>query len=250
MFFELGRHFWEYQRRKTNCFNGIKKVMYNVFSCIGEKQRTRYEYLHRSMSRLPIYWSESECMHEVQKRNFFSEEIMKQYSGYSSFEVIRDTWEYYNSHVSENIPVNWMTYVELNHRLPELLLNRVDKMSMAASIECRVPFLDHKFVKLCMSIPGQLKYKNNIPKYILKKAVSNMLPADIIYRKKQGFGLPVNEWFNKRVGTYMNVIIDEFVRESGFINTQYVSDNKYNKIYEDKKWMVYNLAACWKANIC
>lgn len=236
--------------RKTQSFNMIKRFACNVFWGIGEEQRTRYEYLHRSMNNLPIYWSESECMHEVQKKKLFSEEVMKQYSGYSSFEAIRGTWEYYNSHVRENIPVNWMTYVELNHRLPELLLNRVDKMSMAASIECRVPFLDHKFVELCMSIPGRLKYKDNMPKYILKKAVSNILPEDIVYRKKQGFGLPVNEWFDKRVGKHIDVIIDEFVRESGFINTRYVSDNKCNRIYEDKKWMLYNLAACWKSNVC
>ena len=63
-----------------------------------------------------------------------------------------------------------MTYLDLNLRLPELLLMRVDKMSMGVSLEARVPFLDHKFVELSMSIPAAVKTKNDL-KYILKKAV-------------------------------------------------------------------------------
>ena len=56
----------------------------------------------------------------------------------------------------EKTPVKWMTYVDLNLRLPELLLMRLDKMGMGASLETRVPFLDHKFVELAMSIPEQV----------------------------------------------------------------------------------------------
>jgi asparagine synthase (glutamine-hydrolysing) len=87
-----------------------------------------------------------------------------------------------------------MIYVEFKHRLPELLLMRVDKMSMAASIEARVPFLDHRIVEYSMTIPRELKIKNGETKYILKKAVEGIIPHNIIYRRKQGFGAPVNEW--------------------------------------------------------
>ncbi|MBI3586607.1 MAG: asparagine synthase (glutamine-hydrolyzing) [Ignavibacteriales bacterium] len=87
-----------------------------------------------------------------------------------------------------------MIYLEFKNRLPELLLMRVDKVSMATSIEARVPFLDHRLVEYTMTIPRHFKIKNGEPKYILKKAVEGIIPNNIIYRKKQGFAAPVNEW--------------------------------------------------------
>jgi asparagine synthase (glutamine-hydrolysing) len=83
-----------------------------------------------------------------------------------------------------------MTYLDLNLRLPELLLMRVDKMSMGVSLEGRVPFLDHKFVELAMSIPTAVKTRNGELKHILKKAVRGVIPDEIIDRPKQGFGVP------------------------------------------------------------
>ena len=80
-----------------------------------------------------------------------------------------------------------MIYWELKNRLPELLLMRVDKMTMATSVEARVPFLDHKLVEFAMRIPWRLKIKNGETKYILKKAVEGLIPRNIIYRKKIGF---------------------------------------------------------------
>lgn len=89
-----------------------------------------------------------------------------------------------------------LLFVELNQRLAEILLMRVDKIGMANSIEARVPFLDHRLVEYTMSIPDKFKVPNYIePKYLLKKAVEDILPHNIIYRKKQGFAAPVDKWF-------------------------------------------------------
>ncbi len=88
-----------------------------------------------------------------------------------------------------------MLYVELKQRLPELLLMRADKMSMAASIEAREPFLDHKLIEFMMHVPPALLFKNNTTKYLLKKVAEQFLPHDIIYRKKVGFGAPTATWF-------------------------------------------------------
>jgi asparagine synthase (glutamine-hydrolysing) len=77
--------------------------------------------------------------------------------------------------------------IELKNRLPELLLMRVDKMSMAQSIETRVPFLDVDLVEFALQIPSQLKFRKGETKYILKKAAEGILPDDIIYRQKMGF---------------------------------------------------------------
>ncbi len=83
------------------------------------------------------------------------------------------------------------------------VLMKVDKMSMANSLEVRVPYLDHHFVELSASIPGNLKLKGFTTKYILKKTMSGLLPKNIIYRKKQGFSLPIKNWLRDELKEYM-----------------------------------------------
>ncbi len=90
-----------------------------------------------------------------------------------------------------------MTYLEFKHRLPELLLMRCDKMTMATSVEGRVPFLDHHLVEFAFQIPAHLKYRNGETKYILKKACEGILPHDVIYRTKMGFAAPTKRWFKQ-----------------------------------------------------
>jgi asparagine synthase (glutamine-hydrolysing) len=88
-----------------------------------------------------------------------------------------------------------ITYMELKLRLPEHLLMRVDKLTMAHSIEARVPFLDHDVVDFAMRLPLSYKQRDGVGKYLLKRAAEPYLDHDMIYRKKQGFGAPMESWF-------------------------------------------------------
>jgi asparagine synthase (glutamine-hydrolysing) len=134
-----------------------------------------------------------------------------------------------------------MTYLDLNLRLPELLLMRVDKMSMAAGLEARVPFLDHKFVELAMSIPEAVKTKNGTLKYILKKAVRNVIPDELIDRKKQGFGVPVHEWYYTRYGEYVSREVKEFCDSSDCFSWKDISP-----CLPHRGWALLNVALWWK----
>jgi asparagine synthase (glutamine-hydrolysing) len=93
-----------------------------------------------------------------------------------------------------------MTYLELKNRLAELLLMRVDKMTMANSVEARVPFLDQDVVEFAMALPPRLRATRTSGKVLLKRAVSRLLPRDIVERPKQGFVAPVEEWFRGELG--------------------------------------------------
>ncbi|MFY7999221.1 MAG: asparagine synthase (glutamine-hydrolyzing) [Candidatus Kapaibacteriota bacterium] len=100
-----------------------------------------------------------------------------------------------------------MAYFEFAHRLPELLLMRIDKITMAHGLEARVPFLDHRLVEYTMQLPEHVKvprlaHEGGETKHLLKRAVADILPHDIIYRPKQGFVAPVNEWFRKPLKSY------------------------------------------------
>jgi asparagine synthase (glutamine-hydrolysing) len=97
-----------------------------------------------------------------------------------------------------------MTYLELKLRLPELLLMRVDKITMATSVEARVPFLDHHLVEYALGVPRSLKVAGTTGKHILKRALEDILPHDLLYEPKRGFGAPVREWFRNGLGGWFD----------------------------------------------
>lgn len=121
-------------------------------------------------------------------------------SRFDSSDVVERFWR-----EAEDAPIatdllQKMTYLELKQRLAELLLMRVDKMTMATSVEARVPFLDHEFVEFAFALPERMKVRDGVGKYALKRAVGGLVPDDIIHRPKQGFGAPVSEWFRGEFG--------------------------------------------------
>ncbi len=136
--------------------------------------------------------------------------------------------------------------IELTNRLPELLLMRVDKMSMANSIETRVPFLDEDLVEFALTIPSALKYKNGETKYILKKAAEGIIPDDIIYRKKWGFcGSATNMLTGKLLSFAHGKIINSSMTKT-FFNQEYIEylfrqHQKQPRFNSFKIWNLLNL---------
>lgn len=102
-----------------------------------------------------------------------------------------------------------MSLFELSQMLPNHLLMKVDKMTMAHSIEARVPFLDHKLTELALSLPPKYKIRNNAGKYILRKCMSTILPEEIFSRKKHGFILPLHKWLRRDMKQHvLSVLLD------------------------------------------
>jgi asparagine synthase (glutamine-hydrolysing) len=93
-----------------------------------------------------------------------------------------------------------MTYLELRQRLPELLLARMDRISMASSVEGREPFLDHELVEFAMALPPDMKYRDGRGKHVVREAMRDALPPTILSRPKQGFGSPMEEWLRGGFG--------------------------------------------------
>jgi asparagine synthase (glutamine-hydrolysing) len=145
----------------------------------------------------------------------------------------------------ERSHLNWMTYLDLNIRLPELLLMRVDKMAMGVGLEGRVPFLDHKFVELAMSIPTSVKVGNGELKFILKKSVRGLIPDELIDRKKQGFGVPVHEWFLDKLGTYAERQLREFCHRTDFFDRN-AAMSLIRQRRSKQVWYMLNFALWWK----
>jgi asparagine synthase (glutamine-hydrolysing) len=143
-----------------------------------------------------------------------------------------------------------MIYLEFKLRLPELLLMRVDKITMSVSLEARVPYLDHRLVEFAASVPSRFKVRPNQGKYVLKQGVRGMVPDFVLDAKKKGFGAPMAEWLAP--GPFLNHIQDRILRsrlqDEGIINYDVVK--RLLALQQSGKvnlsmyiWGLYNLTA-------
>jgi asparagine synthase (glutamine-hydrolysing) len=126
----------------------------------------------------------------------------------------------------EEMPLlNRMLYLECKHFLSDHNLNYTDKMSMAAGVEVRVPLLDRDLVRLATTLPVQYKQKGTENKWIFKKAMEGLLPREVIYRPKSGFGVPLRSWLHgplkKMVG---DILSEEALHKRGWFNPAAVSN--------------------------
>jgi asparagine synthase (glutamine-hydrolysing) len=224
---------------------GLKSIGVGMLNAFGHKDAFYTELLRRGASGVPVFWGGAEALYESQKKSLLSPALRKQFDGFTSWEALRPYRRFFEENAREASEMNWMTYLDLKYRLPELLLMRVDKMSMAVSLEGRVPFLDHKFVELAMSIPSQMKLKGGTSKYLLKKALRGVIPDEIIDRKKQGFGVPVYEWFQDRLGTKIKADTEEFLRETDWFDADAVR-TLVNTGKPSQVWYFYNLVLWWQ----
>ena len=110
--------------------------------------------------------------------------------------------------VSEDA-LNRMMNVDAQTQLPDDLLMLTDRMSMAVSLECRVPLLDHELVELAARIPQEIKVRGGRLKHVMKKAVTNLLPRDILERKKRGFGTPMGAWLKTQLAPVVQDLLSE-----------------------------------------
>ena len=223
----------------------LKKMGLAGLRLLGRQKTLYYEWLRRGANNLPVFWGGAEAFTETQKQNLLSERLRNKFRNFSSWEAIKPTHDRFRQKAWEQKPLQWMSYMDLNMRLPELLLMRVDKMSMGVSLESRVPFLDHKFVELAMSIPEAVKTRNGNLKHILKKSVRGLIPDELIDRKKQGFGVPIHEWFLDRLGARVSKELSEFTEKTDFFNSTVVEEIMRNR-KTPLAWYLFNLALWWK----
>ncbi len=132
-----------------------------------------------------------------------------------------------NTYFSGNDFLTQLTYFDIKNYLAEDLLMKPDKMCMAFAIEARVPYLDYRLVEYSFSIPSSMKLRGNTTKYILKKALRNYLPSDVISRKKQPFHMPLDEWLSKGLKDYFWEMLQ------GDINKELFEPRHIKKIFDN-----------------
>ena len=228
--------------------NFLKKIIIRIYKIFNIQYKYTADLLKRSIEKKPIFWGGAEAFSSYEKNEIFSNEFKEKLRSIDSWDCIKPHYEFFKKNAKFKNIENWMTYLDLKIRLPELILMRIDKMSMATSLEARVPFLDHKLVEKTIDLPKTIKVKKGKLKYLLKDIVKDFLPNEILTRKKQGFGLPLKEWFESGLGIDEKQIINEFVNKTNFFkkeSIQKIIDRKG----DTRIWFILNLAIWWKVFI-
>ncbi len=118
---------------------------------------------------------------------------------------------------------NAVMLADISCYLQDDILFLTDKMTMATSLECRVPLLDHRLVELSLRIPSSFKIRNNVQKHILKKLGERYLPREVLYRQKEGFGSPVWLWVNEYRNLYFDDLLENgYLQQNGLIDKRFI----------------------------
>lgn len=203
----------------------IRKFNFNILKplFISFNQYLALDYLDRAAHSQEQYWSGIPMLTNQEIFELFSEK---------SNNRVQNTHQYAKSLHNQALQFNSKAdysqrsiFLEINQRLPEMLLDRVDKMGMANSIEARVPFLDHRLVELGFALNFQDKIPDkHTTKYLFKKAAKNIIPDEIISRKKQGFAAPISEWFrNEWYGYTKEKIEHSYLVREGIFNKEFIN---------------------------
>jgi asparagine synthase (glutamine-hydrolysing) len=127
--------------------------------------------------------------------------------------------------VSGEVPDNQAVYLYLKQYLQDEILVKVDRASMASSLEVRAPFLDYTLVEYICSLPPNFKLHYFSPKYLLKKLMAGKLPDEIINRKKKGFGIPLSKWLKTDLKVLMtDLLAKNKIDREGFFDSQYIEN--------------------------
>jgi asparagine synthase (glutamine-hydrolysing) len=192
------------------------------------------------------FWGGAICYRGRLKQRVLANGLVDRFD---SYDVVERLWQETESAPVATDLLQKMTYLELKQRLAELLLMRVDKMTMATSVEARVPFLDHEFVEFAFALPERMKVRGGVGKYALKRAVEGLVPDDIIHRPKQGFGAPMSEWFRGDFGRRaQREIRESSLAERRLLDYEFIDELWRRHLgrhgdWASLLWTVYNVSA-------
>ncbi len=177
----------------------LKRLVYrSAAPLLRTRGRTKeLDHIHRAVLGEEIFWGNAIAFWELEKKDLLRGRLGN--GALTSHDVVRAHLAPLDRAWPEADQLQRMIYLDLTFRLPELLLMRVDKVTMSTSIEARVPFLDHRLAELTLGMPRSIRVGSG-PKHLLKRTVRGLIPDEIIDRPKQGFAAPIREWLREPPG--------------------------------------------------
>jgi len=249
----LGIKFAKLYQRIPNILR--KEIIPNIINALPDSRKGVHFYnrLKRFVNNanspfLELYFNIIAEFNTMEKQQLFTPEVLK--------EITRPSEEIFREHCPQYMDdsnlLEKMLYIDLKTYLVDDLLTITDRMSMAHSLEARVPFLDHKLVEFFASIPGDLKLNGFTKKFILKKAAERLLPKTVIYRRKMGFSVPLVVWMRKELKEYIKkTIFEDPIKNMDFFNYTYIrkiSEEHFSSKanHEEKLWALISFITWYK----
>lgn len=159
------------------------------------------------------YYNTRSIFNDSLRRDILNEEVSRELKNYDPFSIL----EKYFKKANTDDPLSRIQYVDIKTYLVDDILVKVDRMSMAHSLEVRSPLLDHKFLEFAASIPSGYKLRKKKSKYIFKESIKDKLPREIYLRKKMGFSVPLDIWFrNELKEITQELLLDKHSAKHGF----------------------------------
>lgn len=200
-FLHYHRRYWQPLRRVPSL---LKHSLFALMRQVrGTKWRKIAESVRRAAHGQEFLLSSSVAYYEYEKQRVLSRPFRHQCGGIDSFDAVKADYRRLADACPDATFLQKLTYLELQLRLPELLLMRVDKMSMLNAVEVRVPFLDRDLIDFALSVPDAFKLRNGVGKEPVKRLAAEFVPRDLVYRRKSGFGAPILDWFRSGLGRDM-----------------------------------------------
>jgi asparagine synthase (glutamine-hydrolysing) len=175
----------------------------------------RAKHTLEELSRSPAdaFFHSVSVTSDPMRRRLFSRRLAQELQGYDANSLIRRHMAMANT----DDPLAQAQYTDFKTWLPGDILTKVDRASMANSLEVRAPFLDHQFVEWAATLPAGLKLHRGTSKYILKRTLKPLLPREILYRPKQGFSMPISHWFRGSLRARLrNAIGSPVLQDTGY----------------------------------
>ena len=227
------RHCWHMNEEKLRSILplGFRKVVFGTLGKLYPKAdwapkifraKTTFQALARSS--VEAYFNTVAIMPDPQRQKLFSQKLNNELNGYQAVSVFQNYADNAPGMAAKD-PLALIEYLDMKTYLVDDILTKVDRASMAHSLEVRVPLLDHKFIEWVSSLPSHLKLNGQMGKYIFKKALEPYLPEDVLYRKKMGFAVPLTHWFRGPLKQRVrDTILSEQFLDSGHFNTDYLRE--------------------------
>lgn len=177
------------------------------------RAKTTFQSLARSAS--DAYLHSVSMMTDTIRNDLFSDELKRGLQGYDSRQVFYE----HSLKAPSDHPLSLIQYLDMKTYLPGDILTKVDRASMAHSLEVRVPLLDHQLVEWMSGLSPDLKLKGQEGKYLFKKALEPHLPNDVLYRDKMGFSVPLADWFRGPLKSRVQeALLDKGLAETGLFD--------------------------------
>jgi asparagine synthase (glutamine-hydrolysing) len=241
--------FTDFHRRVWRPYRLMPAPLRRGAATLGERVLSldRADVLARAADGGELFWGGAVPFYDAHKRA-----LLGGLDGPTAQDAVKRLYADVDAGVPDATQLDRMIGIELRQRLPELLLMRVDKVTMGSSLEARVPYLDHKLVELALGIPAQVKYRNGVTKWVLKRVAERAgLDRDLVYRSKRGFCGSATNMLTTRLleRAETDILGSHFGRarfDLRFVRSMFAEQRAGRADHKFRIWTLWNLVA-WHA---